>query len=791
MINLVRRVNLMQEGLRLTCPSLPANYLSELRKHRMTRPCGGRAQPSGARPAPSRNSTGRYSLDAASQADGVSGNQRVPSYAPSTAVGSVSSRHTAASGRASRDYYPEQSARQPLKPSDVVPTANYIERGQRWMEKEEAYSLRDAMDEMDLRSKANAPEAADDDGRIYNAALDEAAELVWRHQNGGRLPRPDGPYRYRPHLRKNSYAHARTASVGSYGDGIAPSGLARDCGSRSVSGSSSGSDNSSQPLRSSMEAPSPGVKAKPYGSVGSRPGQPPAVRRTSSMKRKISGEVERPFSGDQIWEEPETESTHSKIRSRGATADTLGSRSENTGGKVRFEQRREDVGAGATKPPYRVELHKNPPTRSRNPQYTTNTAPARREDDDQEGKKRGMEIRGQDIRDATSVSLKHRSSRLPEPTAVSDSPGRPIVSFDANWRAPDESTDVSPDRQACKERATARDNRQPMVVPVIRVEENHTTQSRPPSRPPVPSINVAAVDGQDESMAPPTTCVPGIAVDEPPGSGPVPTISISNDSSSSDPRPLPAPGARPARPRQAQWPRSHWSPAAGAAAGRVTAVCHECGLPIEGRFVALAGVPERFHPQCFRCYSCGISLEAMEISPEPEAVRNERLERIRRRDAGETLAQGTTASEDGDDRLRFYCHLDWHELFAPRCKHCRTPILGEHVVALGEHWHNGHFFCAECGDPFQHGMTHIEKDGYAWCIGCQTKRTERRAPKCRKCRQPVIGQYIQALGGEWHDACFRCAECQGGFDDGQIFPKEVEGQTVVLCTPCRAKELKL
>ena len=211
--------------------------------------------------------------------------------------------------------------------------------------------------------------------------------------------------------------------------------------------------------------------------------------------------------------------------------------------------------------------------------------------------------------------------------------------------------------------------------------------------------------------------------------------------------------------------------------------------------MSLAGTSERFHPQCFACYSCGTLLEALEISPEPDNHRAARLDRIARRTAGEALPEepGQSMAEDGDERLRFFCHLDWHELFAPRCKHCKTPIMGEHVVALGSHWHFGHFFCAECGDPFEKGMTHIEKDGYAWCVSCQTKRTERRAPKCRKCRTAVIGQYVRALGGEWHDECFRCATCNGAFDDGQIFPMEgrgAPGETVVLCTHCMERELK-
>ncbi|KFH42654.1 LIM domain-containing protein-like protein [Hapsidospora chrysogenum ATCC 11550] len=795
-----------------------ASYLSELRSKRIARPSGARPLPSGARPAPSRTSASRYSLDAPSSpaesqtpATGAPSRSRAPSRAPSVAGGSLSSRYSVSSARG-RDYYPAQPTQQPLKPSEVVPTATYMERGQRWMEKEEACSLRDAMDEMSLREGPKEIAADEEESRIHNAALDEAAELVWQHQNPGKVPQPDGPYRYRPHLRKNSYAHARTASAGRYGEDIVPSGLARDAGSRSVSGSSTDSDGYSRRSRPSMDS----VRSRPkaYGSLGSRSGVHAEPRQRSSMKRNISGEVERPFSGDQIWEEPESASPHGSVRAGRASPDKLASKPQNPLIRVRFDSPREEA-AAARKSLDRVEIQRNPPSKSRDAQYTTNAdlPPALR--DDSVERKNGMEVRGKDIREATSMRLKDRSSKLPEPTAVSDSPGRPIVSFDANWRAPDESTDVNPEKQQQqpqeKEAASPSPHRgrfqphfqpqpqpQPVVVPTISVEEDPASRPRAPDAG-VPSISV---DGPgDASPRPlPTINVPTIAVDEPSSgnnnngnSNDIPTIVApdnvpaagSDGTSGSGGRSLP-------RPQRSPRPQSHWSRAPGAL-GRDRTICHECGFPIEGRFVALAGSSERFHPQCLSCFACGTRLEAMEISPEPDQVRHERLDRIRRRAAGEILDEtpGATMAEDGDDRLRFYCHLDWHERFAPRCKHCKTPILGEHIVALGQHWHFGHFFCAECGDPFEHGMTHIEKDGYAWCIKCQTKRTERRAPKCRKCRAAVIGEYIQALGGEWHEHCFRCAECQGSFDDGQIFPKEIPGgMMVVLCTPCRAKELK-
>ncbi|KAK0383317.1 hypothetical protein NLU13_9230 [Sarocladium strictum] len=786
-----------------------ANYLAELRSNRVARPGGARPQPASGRPSSTRFSTGRLSLDTSSSQPGSPAmHQRTPSQAPSIGAASISSRYSTVSGRG-RDYYPAQPSPQPLKPSEVVPSATYMERGQRWMEKEEAYSLRDAMEEMDIRSKpkeALRDPAEDDESRIYNAALDEAAELVWQHQNGGPTQRPEGPYRYRPHLRKNSYAHARTASVGQYGDEITPSGLARNAGSRSVSGSSTDSDGMSRRGRPSLEMRHSSEQqqqqqscrnSKSYGSVGSRTSrftELVSVRRRSSMKRNISGEVEKPFSGDQIWEETETASTPTTDpRPAGGIPAAL--QTANPANRVRFNTSEE------SKPLNRVEIHKNPPTRSRDAQYTiNNNSPVKATPKPEVPQKDGKEIRSQDIREATSMKLKDRSPRLPEPTAVSDTPGRPIVSFDANWRAPEECADVEPDRNnpITNSKTQARGLHQPVAIPSIVVAEEDASREPPKGAPSVPTICVGDAGDSSPSRSPsvPSINIPTIAVDEPDTSAApgVPAIVKSDDQSSSKSgaRPLPSPGARSRVPR-AQRPKGHWSPDPNMAR-RHTALCHECGFPIEGRFVALAGCNERFHPQCLSCFCCGTRLEAMEIRPEPDTVRAARVDRIRRRDRGEVLPEepGETAEEDGDDRLRFFCHLDWHESFAPRCKHCRTPILGEHIVALGEHWHYGHFFCAECGDPFEHGMTHIEKDGYAWCINCQTKRTERRAPKCKKCRVAVIGEYIQALGGEWHEGCFRCATCQGGFEDGQIFPTKVEedGSLVVVCTGCRMKELK-
>ncbi|KAM0459640.1 hypothetical protein ACHAPV_005354 [Trichoderma viride] len=792
-----------------------ASYLANLRSKPVGRPSGARPPPPSTRPQINRNSMSQISYDASTTSPDTpvqhASHQRSQSHTPSLIGGSTASTRISMISTKSRDYYPTTPTPPPLKADTVVPTASYMERGQRWMEREEASSLRDAMEEMDFReSRKNtpAPDAAieDDETRIYNAALNEAAELVWEHQHGVKPRPPDGAYLYRPHLRKDSYAHARAATV--TGDGSTGANKSnRNSYSEVHSPSSTSSEGDNSPKRNdspeeaaqSEESP---TKSKSYGSVGGRF----TGGRRSSMKRNISGEVERPFSGDQIWEEPEAQSgeasTPTTSPKKGSPV-SLKSKPSNAARRNPFQRFQGE--SSPTKRLERVEIHRNPPTRSRNAQYQVNTPVSAAQPLPDAQRLNGVEIRGQDIREATSMRLKDRSSRLPEPTAVSDSPGRPIVSFDANWKAPEESssTDASSDRpnsstpasnrfrsqSQAQPQSTTQNPTRPVDIPSIVVAEDPSPRPRAQTSASVPSISIA--EPEETSKRPtPTINIPSIAVDEAPEPRKIPSISTPKDSPVRGSRPLPTPGSR--------GPRGHWSPApapgaaAAAAGGRTGTLCNQCERPIEGKFVALAGSSERFHPHCFRCYTCNTRLEAMEISPEPDASRAERLDRIRRRAAGEILDEkpGMTMAEDGDERLRFYCHLDWHELFAPRCKHCKTPILGEHIVALGAHWHYGHFFCAECGDPFEHGMTHIEKDGYAWCINCQTKRTERRAPKCKMCKTAVIGQYIKALGGEWHEHCFRCAECKGGFDDGQIFPKETATGAIILCTKCRARELK-
>lgn len=437
-----------------------AAYLAGLRENRVNRPGGARPLPPSSSTKTHRDSTeklatGRPSLGNTSLLSEASSNhQRTqsdvpkprgsrPSFAPSLA-----SRYSTVSS-IGRDYYPENPTPPPIRPGEVVPSATYIERGQRWMEKEEAVSLREAMDAMDSmnvkdedKDKQEDGEQGEDESRIYNAALDEAAELVWQHQHGIKPPEPGAPYRYKPHLRKDSYAHARAASAGKYGSDIGATGLARDS-IRSFSGSSSGSDRASEAgsPRESMDqqrtysmGSTKSKSSKTYGTLGGAPRSSSGSRRLSSLKRNISGEVEKPFSGDQIWEEPESMTSDRSSRQPRLPEVTkpLGLKSRGVPNRVSFAP--DSAPDSSTPPPTvpakpvsRFEIHKNPPSQSRNPAYTRNSPfDSPRTSQDSIPKKNGMEVRGDDIKLATSMRLKDRSPKLPIPSAVSDSPGRPI-----------------------------------------------------------------------------------------------------------------------------------------------------------------------------------------------------------------------------------------------------------------------------------------------------------------------------------------------------------------------------
>ena len=882
-----------QEGDSHSVPT--ANYLKDLRTNK-ARPIGSRPPPpskfGSLRRTETETTTATNTTATSSDRPALPQSNSMPTMIPQT----TSHNRPGVAGRNS-PFAGRPLARTPsATPSNLMKEEHvgrpggsrpqsgvYMEQGTRWMEKQEAQSLRAALEDMDLAEEQ----------KIHKDAQDEAAELVWKHRNpNSPFANPEAPYMnpdikkdYTSHLEKGSYrrSHSRepaplASARGSMSSSHRPSLDASLSSKRTSLDNTKKTTETTVPRSSSTSGSSSG---KNYGDLAAAVKQDidNARRRTSSGSRRVLSGEKKVFMhpDDKIFEDPQEEPTPPKkqqpvipipdlrpVPSPIQTAPSL--IRKNPFARVRMQQERLDrldrSQSAPVLPPAvtkmnRTEIHRNPPSQSRNAGYTSNeslpltpTTPAANTDDDGTSPqpspmKDGKEIRSDDIRAATSKQRSARSPNLPQPTAVSDKLGRPIVSFDQGWKqhkeivleetrvpaaAPTPAASSTPPRPSSRVSDSPRSspfNRpipkieppresvyrtshvptpainapgrpaSPMPpiptiivpddpsVPSVVLPEEPDNASAVPLFPAAPTINVeppmpvkrpsvgasgpSAVGGSP--TRPSRTAPPTINFDPPsqPTRSPAPQISVNGPGFSSRPipslppstashRPLPTPTQQAPLHHHANTspiPKStpHYTPSLR----QSRALCAHCALPIAGRVLSAAG--QRLHPSCFNCHECNTNLEHVAFHPEPDSKRVARLERIAARHTGhvpehishEELYE--TEEADGVPSLRFYCALDFHEMFSPRCKSCKTPIEGEVIVACGAEWHAGHFFCAQCGDPFDASTPFVEKDGYAWCCDCHTNRY---SAKCRKCRKPVTDVVVKALGSEWHANCFCC-----------------------------------
>lgn len=767
-----------------------ADFLNDLRSNRPARPNGSRPQPNrDAVPTslldhdlPLRTSsamsgsirqTKPLSLTVPDRCASAMSHRRGPSIVPA-AESVINNRGRPLAQKptlegAARDFSTA------TRTSMVPPSVTYKESGLRWMEKQEARSLREALKDMDLR----------DEESLHAAAQDEASELVWKHQNPNLPERnPYAPYKYRSHLQKGSYARSQRSEQ--YAESAA-SNEANALGERSVSDHSTSEKGSGSRRSSGSSVKSGKTRIATAQASGTRvhalwdsPQKKAYMTMTfpippvnASRRRSSSGSRPRKVSGglfrnpnDQIYEEPEELTAQTEKKDIDAFPPPLQVKTWNPISKIPTANQSSLV-RSSTSPVEgnrklsRFDIHKNPPSQSRNPSYLRNamppTPPDSVETSDNElrsgtpSQKNGIDIRSDDIRAATSMRMRERSPKLPSPTVVSDRPGRPIVSFDQNWKPREVNLKQENSVQSRPSSRGVADLRQPTqptlpksrasapAIPVLSAPDPPSIQINEETV--LPSVEISPPDVVRSSS------IPNIFVDDtPPATRPLPTPT-KNPSFSRSNRPLPNHSAT----APVSTSSAHWSPFPGV--HRATAQCAACALPIAGRIVSASS--QRFHPHCFICYHCATLLEHVAFYPEPSTSREVRLARIDARSNGVDLPEeeGKTCEDDGDAGLRFFCHLDFHEKFSPRCRSCKTPIEGEVVVACGGEWHVGHFFCAECGDPFDAKTPFVEREGHAWCVECHTRRF---SGKCKGCRKPIVDLVVKALGGEWHERCFCC-----------------------------------
>ncbi|KAJ9658975.1 hypothetical protein H2198_003404 [Neophaeococcomyces mojaviensis] len=793
-------------------PLPAASYLADLRNNRPTRPTGSR-------PLPTRPSLPTQDENLPPRAGSAlslrSPDRKLPEQ-------SIVSKEQKLAHRASMPTSNSYSSLGSQKGRPLVPSPNnatrkvsppaaaagtpYKESSTRVKEREEAHALREALEKLDQ---------GDDEQRIHDAAKQEAADLVWRHQNP-QLAEVEKVAAYRnPDLKKPKYGELRHAKQSEK-----PVESESTPNSRSASAGSTSSQDSKRhrlPWLRKRPKPEPSTAQPKIEITKEADANTARDSRGASGKRHISsGSSKGVFRNpeDEIYEEAEEMDTTTAPTPQQA----LPLRSRQT--KFLQQEARPLPEKSYTMPlpdkkkVDRFEIWKNPPTQSRNAGYTARRAlpqvPSEEEeetDNTDSPRTRALEIRGEDIRAATSMRKSDRSPKLPTPTAVSDRPGRPIVSFDPRWRPGTESPRNSQDIERPQVRTDGAVSYPVtpsppapeitiMEVPTINVTDE-TSQTDMSTRP-LPQINLSdkSTPSKQTQEHKPGRPLPRINLHDAPASPSVPSISIQQEQSKGRPlpsikaqpdraaaRPLPSHTQSspsklpPTRPTQSEIAaRVPWLSRTPTTTSTSTVTCGACSLPISGRIVTASGASTksqkaRFHPECFTCHHCSTGLECISFYPEPETARLERLQAALPHLDPEDPQVHALAQSNED--LHFFCHLDYHELFSPRCHSCKTPIEGAIVLALGRHYHPDHFFCAECGDPFSQESPFVEHNSYPYCVRCHTKRTSAR---CRGCKQQILTDMtIEALGGKWHDECFVCCDCGGEFgDEGRFFVREVE-----------------
>jgi len=124
-----------------------------------------------------------------------------------------------------------------------------------------------------------------------------------------------------------------------------------------------------------------------------------------------------------------------------------------------------------------------------------------------------------------------------------------------------------------------------------------------------------------------------------------------------------------------------------------------------------------------------------------------------------------------------YCEQDFAELFAKRCKVCNEVVTGKVVNAEGLSFHPEHFICVGCGTNLvgKKYKAHPENK-QIYCPVCMPAELKLLKPEdhiCAQCSLPIRGPYILIKGQYMHPRHYRCHECGIEFKGGDC--NEFEG----------------
>jgi hypothetical protein len=174
---------------------------------------------------------------------------------------------------------------------------------------------------------------------------------------------------------------------------------------------------------------------------------------------------------------------------------------------------------------------------------------------------------------------------------------------------------------------------------------------------------------------------------------------------------------------------------AGSGEDRQKPVCHSCRQVISTtQFIRVGNFS--FHKEHFACFVCS-----------------------------KLLLDQRPRHRDG----QFYCNEHFAERFCHTCRACGEKIVeGSVIRALGGYYHQHHFVCVECKEPFMEGK-YYEADGQPYCA-----RHYHQPEICVKCDRPIDDIDIVTLKGRnYHITCLHCHHCKVPLaGKGAVFQKD-------------------
>nr|XP_033777665.1 LIM domain kinase 1 isoform X2 [Geotrypetes seraphini] len=102
----------------------------------------------------------------------------------------------------------------------------------------------------------------------------------------------------------------------------------------------------------------------------------------------------------------------------------------------------------------------------------------------------------------------------------------------------------------------------------------------------------------------------------------------------------------------------------------------------------------------------------------------------------------------------------------PLCASCGECIYdGQYLQALGSDWHSDCFRCSDCGASLSH--RYYEKDG---CLYCKKDYWARFGELCHGCSEQITKGLVMVAGEhKYHPECFVCLSCRAFIGDGDTY----------------------